>query len=186
MIGEKFGRLLVLEAAGHHVTKGGQRFSLWKCRCDCGVIKPAVLGPKLRSGNTKSCGCLRLERLNANRRVLPSGRSLRNSVYHTYELRAGKNNLAWELTDAKFDELTQKDCHYCGCPPANVASRMFLNGDFVYNGIDRMDNLRGYTIDNTVSCCGTCNKMKRDLSVKEFLSRVRSIAKRHEADEDLN
>jgi len=178
MIGGRFGRYVVLERIEDHITTGGQKFSKWKCRCDCGIVKP-VLGAKLRSGNTKSCGCLRLERLAANRKILSSGQSLRNSVHHTYELRAAKNHLVWELTDDKFDELTRGDCYYCGCPPANVASRSSLHGDFVYNGIDRKDNLKGYTTDNTVSCCGICNKMKRDLSVEEFLSRVLRIAKRH-------
>lgn len=54
--GKRFGRLVVLEGAGlnkHQKT-------LWKCRCDCGNIDTFV-GGSLQSGNTKSCGCLKLE-----------------------------------------------------------------------------------------------------------------------------
>ena len=53
MIGTKFGRLTVLEQAG--VNK--HRSRLWKCVCDCGS-EVVVSTPSLRSGNTKSCGCL--------------------------------------------------------------------------------------------------------------------------------
>jgi hypothetical protein len=52
MINQKYGKLTVLERAG---SKNGSAF--WKCRCDCGN-KIIVRGDQLRSGNTRSCGCL--------------------------------------------------------------------------------------------------------------------------------
>ena len=55
LIGQKFGRLTVVEFAG--VKKNGAR---WKCVCDCGLTVIAT-GANLRNGNTKSCGCLRRE-----------------------------------------------------------------------------------------------------------------------------
>lgn len=53
MIGEKFGKLTVLE----EVPKQGRRIR-YKCRCECGNIT-TVIGEDLRSGHTKSCGCLK-------------------------------------------------------------------------------------------------------------------------------
>ena len=53
LIGKRFGRLVVIERAG---TK--RREIAWLCRCDCGK-EIVVPGNKLRSGHTKSCGCLR-------------------------------------------------------------------------------------------------------------------------------
>lgn len=53
MTGQRFGRLFVLEYAG----KGRQDKALWKCICDCGSVINAV-GISLRSGKTRSCGCL--------------------------------------------------------------------------------------------------------------------------------
>lgn len=50
-IGEKFGRLTVLS-----IVAGGGRAEA-KCICDCGNIVTKVLY-RLKSGNTKSCGCL--------------------------------------------------------------------------------------------------------------------------------
>lgn len=54
--GRRYGRLTVLERADMPHMKG----AWWLCRCDCGAVFPAE-GHKLRSGNTRSCGCLREE-----------------------------------------------------------------------------------------------------------------------------
>ena len=54
--GLRFGRLEVIEMS--HVDKSGKAF--WICKCDCGN-KKIVSGDKLRSGKTKSCGCLQAE-----------------------------------------------------------------------------------------------------------------------------
>lgn len=55
LIGQKFGRLTVVEFCGikDHAAR-------WKCVCDCGLVVIAKAN-SLRSGNTKSCGCLRRE-----------------------------------------------------------------------------------------------------------------------------
>lgn len=53
MIGKRFGRLVVLIAAG----KTAAAKPLWECACDCGAIHTAI-GAQLRSGKTRSCGCL--------------------------------------------------------------------------------------------------------------------------------
>lgn len=54
LTGLRFGKLKVLKRAG---SGGGH--ALWKCRCDCGEITISP-GGHLTRGNTKSCGCLRL------------------------------------------------------------------------------------------------------------------------------
>jgi hypothetical protein len=52
--GQKFGRLTAVSYAGAL----GKRRSFWDCVCECG--KPArVESGKLRSGHSKSCGCLK-------------------------------------------------------------------------------------------------------------------------------
>ena len=56
LAGMRFGKLEVLERVEDHVTKGGYKKVVWKCRCDCGNIKN-VLADSLKSGNTKACGC---------------------------------------------------------------------------------------------------------------------------------
>lgn len=54
--GQTFGRLTVLARAANRV-RGGKQRSYWLCRCVCGN-EPEVMGESLKSGNTKSCGCL--------------------------------------------------------------------------------------------------------------------------------
>jgi hypothetical protein len=53
--GQKFGRLTVLQRADNDK----RRNVMWLCQCDCSSrTKLIVRGHSLRSGNTKSCGCL--------------------------------------------------------------------------------------------------------------------------------
>lgn len=52
--GNRYGRLTVLRPYGNAGTNG----KAWLCRCDCGM-EVAVPGSRLRSGITRSCGCLR-------------------------------------------------------------------------------------------------------------------------------
>jgi hypothetical protein len=52
--GERFGRLVVKGSA-----EGNGR-PAWHCHCDCGK-HCVVVGEDLRSGKTRSCGCLRAE-----------------------------------------------------------------------------------------------------------------------------
>lgn len=60
LVGERFGRLLVVSYAGSN----GKR-SLWECQCDCGnsVIRHTGL---LSARNTKSCGCLKRDNKRGN------------------------------------------------------------------------------------------------------------------------
>lgn len=58
LTGQRFGRLVALKSTNRR-TDGK---IVWKCRCSCGNIHE-VSGKSLRSGNTKSCGCLNLEKL---------------------------------------------------------------------------------------------------------------------------
>lgn len=72
--GQRFGRLLVLENAG---KLDGRRYH-WKCQCDCGNVK-IIEGTRLRSGNTTSCGCKKIENLKKHneeqtkRTLIPNG-----------------------------------------------------------------------------------------------------------------
>lgn len=61
LTGQRFARLQVIE------RKTVGRELLWVCRCDCGKFIE-TRGFKLRRGGTKSCGCLRIERLAESRR----------------------------------------------------------------------------------------------------------------------
>jgi hypothetical protein len=55
MLGLTFGRLTVVERAENY-----RRLAQWLCECECGG-SAVVRGSSLRSGQTRSCGCLALE-----------------------------------------------------------------------------------------------------------------------------
>lgn len=58
LIGNKFGRLTVVEDLGIFVKEGTKTKLHWvKCKCDCGN-KCVVDLYKLKSGHTQSCGCI--------------------------------------------------------------------------------------------------------------------------------
>lgn len=56
LVGLRFDRLVVLERRQNEGVRGN--IATWLCRCDCGK-EVIARGVNLRSGNTKSCGCLR-------------------------------------------------------------------------------------------------------------------------------
>ena len=56
LTGKTFNRLTVLQLS--HYGNGYEKY--WKCSCSCGNTK-IIAGHALRSGHTKSCGCLQKE-----------------------------------------------------------------------------------------------------------------------------
>jgi hypothetical protein len=84
------------------------------------------------------------------------------------------------LGEEEFYNLTQMPCHYCGAVRTN---RRFvphnLYGDFRYNGIDRVDNSRGYTPDNVVPCCRHCNMAKGRTTYQEFIKWIKALVRHH-------
>lgn len=60
-IGQKFGRLLVVEEIDRRRKPSGATIRFMRCMCDCGNTKEAAL-EKLRNGQTGSCGCLHVDR----------------------------------------------------------------------------------------------------------------------------
>lgn len=60
LTGQRFSRWEVIELAEPIYNKRGGIEQRWKCRCDCGTER-IVLQASLRSGKSKSCGCLSKE-----------------------------------------------------------------------------------------------------------------------------
>ena len=54
LIGQRFGKLVVIDETDRRSCGGNV---IWKCLCDCGRETFVDTG-SLRSGNTKSCGCM--------------------------------------------------------------------------------------------------------------------------------
>lgn len=82
-------------------------------------------------------------------------------------------NYEFKLTLEEFENLIKDKCYYCGNRgDSTVSSKKISNK---YCGIDRKNNSKGYTIENSVTCCKTCNRMKMQLNDDFFLSKIKEI-----------
>lgn len=77
-----FGRLKVIEQNG----RTSDRHILWKCKCECGKFTN-VSSRELRSGKTKSCGCLQKDKIREMRYRHGDRNSRLYSVWKTMKKR---------------------------------------------------------------------------------------------------
>ena len=173
MTGQKYGRLTALRVTRHRGLRA------WVFRCDCGK-ETTCIANSVRMGRTKSCGCLHSEAaaLNSSRtRRLGPGVARFHQVLISYKQRARRSGRVWALSESEARALMEDDCHYCGAAPSKVnrAPNGYW-GEFVYNGIDRVNNFAGYTVSNCVSCCSKCNYMKGRMAVLQFLQHIERIS----------
>lgn len=169
-IGKRYGRLVVLS----FVSKGTRPGTgpIWFCKCDCGVEKNFTSNYLNRYPHTKnlSCGCGRFYKWNNTQR------GTINSAWAQFKNQAKKRELKMSLTFEEWFNLTQLPCYYCGVERSNTHQKASPFGvDFTYNGIDRKDSTSGYTSENCVTSCRTCNMAKRLMSEKEFLKWIDSV-----------
>ena len=157
MVGRVFGRLTVL--AFDHSEKGSKWYL---CSCACSKSK-IINGHSLRRGHTQSCGCLHKEVSSKPRSAVAAA----NQRYGSYRSNALRRKLSFDLSFEDYLDVVTKQCHYCG---KEFDSELTTPGQTFYcNGIDRVDNTQGYTIENTVPCCRQCNIAKHTYTAKEFI-----------------
>jgi hypothetical protein len=171
-IGHRYGKLTVIEYLGRDKNKSKTAQIRWKCMCDCGKIHNSS-SHALSTGRAKSCGCNRKEVDDLKR--FKNGEANLNRLFLTYISGAKRRNYKWELEKQDFKKLTKQNCFYCNIEPVQILANGRGYEDYLYNGIDRIDNSLGYTKDNCVSCCKLCNRSKSTLSYKEFINWIESV-----------
>lgn len=78
LIGLKYGRLEVIKK----INECGK--AKWLCKCECGQEK-IILADSLKSGKTKSCGCLRKEKAKITMaKKLTTHNKSREKIYHIW------------------------------------------------------------------------------------------------------
>jgi hypothetical protein len=172
--GQKYGRLTFIKPTELRSYKGAV---VWEAACDCGN-NACVVPYRAIAGITQSCGCLAIESI---QRV---GEGMRQFDPLISSARLVWRNNYPDCDFAIFFPLSQQACFYCGCQPYRVynagnrkvaSERQRSEGDFIYNGLDRVDSTRGHTVDNVVPCCWTCNLMKRTLTLEVFINQIERI-----------
>lgn len=151
-IGKKYGFLTVI---GKDYSKN---WIHWKCKCLCNK-EVIVQSSDLIRGHSKSCGCRGIISKDPARRV----------IYNNYKRQARRRKIKFELTRKEFSEIINRNCFYCGSKPEQIIDKPGLRDVLKYNGIDRVNNKKGYTTENSVACCGSCNFAKNKKSLNKFL-----------------
>ena len=106
---------------------------------------------------------------------LSSGEAMRNQLYSNYKHGAKRRKLKFNLTSEEFTKITSLKCFYCNAEPSNSYYIKGRNGPYIYNGIDRKDNNKGYFPNNCVPCCWECNLAKGIRSHSEFMDWLERI-----------
>lgn len=87
------------------------------------------------------------------RRLIAKSRWMRSKC------NARKRNKEWTIDFELFKELISMPCAYCLESVANETG----------SSLDRKDNNKGYLIDNVITCCKRCNRIRsKSMSSEEF------------------
>lgn len=182
--GVRYSSLVVIK----RLPSQERKQSSWLCLCDCGN-ECIRRGTALRYGSSISCGCL--QSIGQNPNYL---KSCTKWLIRMYSGGAKSRNLSFKLSDEEFMKIAQNPCHYCGFNGRDwgalwfaeklrrieikTTARCDLRADsfsLIANGIDRLRNDEGYSPDNCVPCCATCNFMKKDMTEQNFLAHIAEI-----------
>lgn len=170
--GDRFGDFEVIEVLPpRQVGKSTKGFL--RVRCACGTERVVQTG-NLTAGNSRSCGCKRDRWVEQHRK--PTGMANARQAYNNYKGDARRRGMEFRLSFEEFYAISQLPCVYCGDELSNRAARHAMNGEFRYNGVDRVDSDRGYDPDNCVPCCRQCNYAKKDIPQDEFVAWAKRVA----------
>lgn len=142
----------------------------WTVRClSCGAVSTT----QWQDVKANGCGPCKLRALRKDPVDLAVVRC-RNGFVHG----AKSRGYEWSLSDEQVRHLIFAPCHYCGTSGGNTCWRYDRTAPPVrYNGIDRMDNARGYVTGNVVPCCAPCNRAKGDLPYADFVEWLDRVAR---------
>lgn len=149
----------------------------------CGCGKEKVFWKYSAFDRQKSCGC----GIDYNGITAKQRRSW-NFRIQGYKNGAKKRNYEWGLSFLEFIDIAGRNCYFCNeeakswecfsnapsvrkdSPKANKSLY-----EIKISGVDRLDNTKGYTLENSVPCCMYCNRAKSDLTLNEFIERTERL-----------
>ena len=146
LIGEKFGRLTVIERVDNYISPSGSQNSKWKCICECGNIKE-FMANNLKRGTSRSCGCLQRELLSKAR---STHRGFANNE-RLYNIWLGIKKRCYSPKDSHYERYGLRGISMCDewkSDYSSFRSWAITNGYDDKLSIDRIDNDKGYSPDN--------------------------------------
>ena len=141
MIGRRFGRLTVIDESGRDKYNN----ATWICKCDCGNVTRPISSTALRSGNTRSCGCYKIDK--CAERLTTHGMS-RTRLYKIWQ---NMNNRCYIESCGRFGRYGGRGITVCDEWRNSFESFRdwaLANGYRDNLTIDRKDNDKGYSPDN--------------------------------------
>ena len=115
--------------------------------CECSTKKWVNKYNVIR-GTSKGCGCVKSKPGNVGFYLL----------YQSYKIRSRQREIDFLLTKIKSRRKAASD-----------------NTKYIYNGVDRVDNEKGYTVENSVPCCLHCNFAKAQMTQDQFRDLIINI-----------
>lgn len=142
---QKFNRLYVIERLENNKRNQTQ----WLCQCDCGNIVK-VEGFSLKSGHTKSCGCLQKEAAIKVGKIMQHGHNKNGKMTRIYK--------TWDSMRDRCNNPKHKAYKYYGGRGIMVCKRWDKFGNFLADmgerpeglTIERKNNNKGYFPDNCI------------------------------------
>lgn len=142
LTGQRFGRLVVIRECGR---KNGH--VAWLCRCDCGV-EVVVQSCDLRSGRTKSCGCLSREQIVSLHTTHGCKHEPWYNTYAAMMQRCGHREGASERILHLYRDRGITVCEEWRNSPKAFGDWLLSHGWRNGLQIDRIDNNKGYYPEN--------------------------------------
>ena len=163
-------------------SKSGVR--LYKVKC---LLCSSITDKRLQTvQKAQSCGCKQRKRgyrVPGSGKRAPKGTRVEiNTLISIYKSNAKKRDISYSLSYKEFEALVDDKCFFCGDSGCNTLKKKGYN-EYLYNGIDRIENGEGYTFENCVTCCGWCNRAKNNGTVYNFIDKCKKIAEKLEMDE---
>jgi len=175
----------------------------YECKCVWGSFYLASSSQILKDSyknSQASCGCTK-------RNPREQKRDYKNTTYNRYynsvEKSARKRNLDFTLSKEQFVNIVKLPCFYCNVLSyknayKNIENQIFIKKEnkglakdiisiekwkdidkytVVCSGIDRSDNNKGYTLENSLPCCTRCNIIKHRFDTEDFYNHIKKILK---------
>lgn len=181
-VGDKFYYLEVISPPFFETHPNGKKRKKLLCKCICGkekIFRYDSFVCKNELDRAKSCGCKHTYRNNLNSQKRRKPESVYRYIYEQYQSSAKTRSIDFNLSKEEYVELVKKDCFYCGEEPPvkqpHRGKKYYVGVPVPYNGIDRIDNTKGYEKQNCVPCCTKCNYMKSDMDVSSFTKHILKI-----------